>query len=109
MLERNKPKNYLKTSIYIVTTSVYNRFSELTSVRIPFATLATAKERYAQACAANPAALLQKLTVQGTPRGIGLAMYVLGNNKGIGTGEDVFGEYVEHVVFETITEQAGAL
>tara|TARA_R110000822_G_scaffold141614_1_gene279490 strand:- start:1266 stop:1595 length:330 start_codon:yes stop_codon:yes gene_type:complete len=109
MLERNKPKNYLKTTIYILTTSWDNEFAQQTMVRIPFATLATAKERYAKACADNPNAMLQKLTVQGTPRGIGLAMYVLGNNKGIGTGEDVFGEYVEHIAFETITEQAGAL
>ena len=108
MLERNKPKNYLKTSIYIVTTSVDNRFSEPTIVRIPFATLATAKERYSQACAVSPDALLQKLTVQGTPRGIALAMYVLGHNKNVG-GDDVFGEYVEVITFETITEQAGAL
>jgi len=100
-----KPKNYLKTAIYILTTTVDN-----VVVRKPFATLALAKEQYAEACANSPHANLQKLTVQGTPRGIGLAMYVLGQNKDVGkASDDVFGEYVEHIAFETITEQVGAL
>jgi hypothetical protein len=101
----NKPKNYLKTTIYILTTTVDNAV-----VRKPFATLALAKAQYAVACANSPHANLQKLTVQGTPRGIGLAMYVLGQNKDVGAAsDDVFGEYVECIAFETITEQAGAL
>jgi len=100
-----KPKNYLKTSIYVLTTMVDNAV-----VRKPFATLALAKEQYAEACANSPNANLQKLTVQGTPRGIGLAMYVLGQNKDVAkASEDVFGNYVERITFETITEQVGAL
>ena len=100
-----KPKNYLKTAIYILTTTVDN-----VVVRKPFATLALAKEQYEEACANSPHANLQKLTVQGTPRGIGLAMYVLGQNKDVGAASDeVFGEYVEHIAFETITEQVGAI
>ena len=100
-----KPKNYLKTSIYVLTTMVDNAV-----VRKPFATLALAKEEYAKACANNPNAMLQKLTVQGTPRGIGLAMYMLGQNKDVAaSSDDVFGKYVEHISFEQIGEQAGAL
>ena len=100
-----KPKNYLKVTIYILTTVVDNEV-----VRKPFATLALAKEQYAEACTNNPHAMLQKLTVQGTPRGIGLAMYVLGQNKDVGAAsDDVFGEYVELIAFEPISEQVGAL
>jgi len=100
-----KPKNYLKTTIYILTTTVDN-----VVVRKPFATKALAEEQYFEACANSPHVNLQKLTVQGTPRGIGLAMYVLGQNKGGGAAsDDVFGDYVEHVTFETLTKQAGAL
>ena len=100
-----KPKNYLKTSVYILTTVVNH-----VVIRTPFATLALAKEQYAEACANSPHANLQKLTVQGTPRGIGLAMYVLGQNEDVGAAsDDVFGNYVEHIAFETITEQVGAL
>ena len=98
-------KNYLKTSIYILTTT-----RGLRTVRKPFALLATAKEQYEEACANSPHANLQKLTVQGTPRGIALAMYVLGQNKDVGkASDDVFGDYVELIAFETITEQVGAL
>ena len=104
-LPENKPKNYLKTTIYILTTTVDNAV-----VRKPFATLALAKEQYAEACANSPHANLQKLTVQGTPRGIGLAMYVLGQNKDVGAAsDDVFGDYVELISFEQIGEQVGAL
>ena len=100
-----KPKNYLKTSIYILTTMVGNAV-----VRKPFATLALAKEQYAVLCAHRSHVNLQKLTVQGTPRGIGLAMYVLGQNQAVSAASDnVFGDYVEHIAFETITQQAGAL
>tara|TARA_R110000851_G_scaffold186776_4_gene336183 strand:+ start:2283 stop:2600 length:318 start_codon:yes stop_codon:yes gene_type:complete len=105
MSEHNKPKNYLKTSIYLLTALIDNAI-----VRMPFATLALAKEKYEEACANSAHVNLQKLTVQGTPRGIGLAMYVLGQNKDVGAAsDDVFGDYVEHISFETITEQAGAL
>ena len=101
----NKPKNYMTTSIYILATTLDNAV-----VRKPFATLALAKEEYAKACANNPNAMLQKLTVQGTPRGIGLAMYMLGQNKDVAaSSDDVFGKYVEHISFEQIGEQAGAL
>ena len=101
----NKPKNYMTTSIYILATTLDNAV-----VRKPFATLALAKEQYAEACANSPHANLQKLTVQGTPRGIGLAMYVLGQNKDVAkASEDVFGNYVEHIAFEQIGEQVGAL
>ena len=99
------PKNYLRTSIYILTTIESNAI-----VRKPFATLALAKEQYAEACANSPHANIQKLTVQGTPRGVALAMYVLGQNKEVAaSSDDVFGKYVEHIAFETVTEQVGAL
>jgi len=100
-----KLKNYLKTSIYVLTTIMDNAV-----VRKPFATLALAKEQYAEACANSPHAMLQKLTVQGTPRGNALAMYVLGQNKDVGSAsDDVFGEHVELIKFETLMEQDGAL
>ena len=105
-----KPKNYLKTTIYVLTTLVDNSPLADSQHRKPFATLAHAKEQYAEACANNSHAMLQKLTVRGTPRGIGLAMYVLGQNKDVGAAsDDVFGDYVEFIAFETVTEQAGAL
>jgi len=105
-----KPKNYLTTSIYILTTMNEHSETYRANHRKPFATLALAKEEYAEACVNNPHAMLQKLTVQGTPRGIGLAMYVLGQNKDVGkASEDVFGNYVELISFEQISEQVGAL
>ena len=106
-----KPKNYLKTSIYILSTVVdYGNEGHHILQSTPFATLALAKAKYAEACANSDVANLQKLTVQGTPRGIGLAMYVLGQNKNVGAAsDDVFGDYVEMISFEQIGEQAGAL
>ena len=98
-------KNYLKTSIYIL-----NKEGKSVLVRKPFTTKAIAEEQYAEACANSSHANLQKLTVQGTPRGLCSAMYVLGQNKDVdATSEDVFGNQVERITFETITEQVGAL
>jgi len=100
-----KPKNYLKVTIYILTTVLDNEV-----VRKPFATKALAEEQYAEACANSPQANLQKLSVKGSPRGVAMAMYVLGQNKDVAkASEDVFGDYVDYVAFETVTEQVGAL
>ena len=106
-----KPKNYLTTSIYILSYMVVDNSNYKTRLkRKPFATLELAKEDYSKACVNYSHAMLQKLTVRGTPRGVALAMFELGKNQDVGaSSDDVFGKYVEHIAFETVTEQAGAL
>jgi len=104
-------KNYLKTSIYIVTTTIFIEVhGHYHTQRTPFALLAQAKVKYEEACANNPQAKLEKLTVQGTPRGIALAMFVLGRDDGEReSSKHEYSEFVKHVTFETLTKQAGAL
>jgi len=104
-------KNYLKVTIYIVTTTFYLPLhGDYHTQRTPFVNLEEAKLQYEKACAENPQAQLQKLTVKGSPRGVAMAMYVFGRDVDLKrSDEDVFGDQVDYTTLECITEQVGAI